>query len=504
MQKIIKLIKASQADEINCADGELAGANFLFEETPQPDTPSGDITYTLRLESPVPLPEATGFLAMLRDADGTPRPLALPNPHPDLGRIRKAVVMAGAPVLLADGGWDAPRLPAPYALADTALPVIAATIAIGKDDATAVLDWLAGRSVGAVSLATQMAVADGVRAAFAEFVAQVRMAGKYLSPVRAVTARRLPDGTFWQPSPAVILTPPVSADRLTLAITGASCTDGYLRLSMEVSRPPFTVVTDASDADVAVLVAADVVDYDPRSISVPFWLDTSRRGFALTVNKIDESKFAPFSNLFGDMRQYGVPENIFGIDGRLIALFNAPEGARILFSRPGMAMVCESETVLPGVRVSYLTDSLRSGGTATSVGGTAVGAGNHPLVAFCGDGIRTLTPRSGAYRDVQLLSREVALSFTPLPDDSFAPLPDGTAFLTTTSLMKLSGTTLTPLSSSLPRTLTSSHPHTLTYLSGSDALLLRYEEAESSEAWLYSFANKTWHTCEADFVARHY
>lgn len=253
MEKIIRLIAASNADELTCADGEVAGNDSLFE-TPQ---------------FPVGWP-----------GGGPPSPSA---------------------VLYA----EAAAIP-PYSAVDGMLPSLTVQAPTGSDSERTVLDWLAG-TANAVSAATRSAVVDAVRSALKTFLKALADAGLYFSPVRAAVSRLLVDGRRYGLSEPVVLYPPVSPGSLSLSITASACRDGLLYMTLSVSRSPFRVEVSGLEplpaewkdffSGYEILVSSNLSDINADAVSAPVWVDSQRRGFTVGTLPVDESAFAPFPDV---------------------------------------------------------------------------------------------------------------------------------------------------------------------------------------------------------------
>lgn len=342
-----------------------------------------------------------------------------------------------------------PRELPPYSFSASGYPAVTVSVSVGNDSTADVLNWLAGTSTSC-SATTRANITGAVKAAVGEFVRAVRSAGLFLSPVKAAACRELPDGGLWQLSSAVYVSPDsVSASYepmapLTARIAAADCSGGTLTMSLQLSRSPFEVavkspeISEAFEAlvgTVRLLVSSNLSDINTESVSLPVSLSGGARGFQFGRPPVNPDDFAPFPEVKGAEVPDGVPDDIFSIGGRLISLY------RRSLSRP-MNLVCVSEADSPlvsgvseiaGGEVMHIAGSLLS---ATSAAGALPS-----LLAFCSDGIRSLMPYGNGFRDVRLLSRDVALS--PF---GFAPLSDATCFVAASGVLKVKGTAVSNLS----------------------------------------------------------
>lgn len=567
-QKIFSLIAATDADDIQCKDGEVEGADFLF--TPEdegesegdvpgtPDSPGESDGENGEVEEPkkrkvvtvtraMVFPSGYSFLAMhapegvtashviMEQSDGriVYSSMRLPGVNPlaatptvwspvsstPVAGIVKAVGVNDWLVVLTERGllyarWDgnsylwlgeSPGAPAAvfrteakalpgYCDTPGALPQFVVTVPTPGETTKDVLDWLAGYSAQCTP-ATRQNIINAVKGAFKEFTVAAQKAGCYLSPVKVATAWKLPDGSYWQMSaPAVT----GQEGNIYLRIANADCVAGILYMNLEVNRTPFGVKATMTGSDTwalagiqpELLVSSNPMDFDADSVSAPAWVTGDSRGFNIGPLPIREEDFDPFPPVLPAMKDYGIPDDIFSIGGRLTAVMNP------VTPRRGLTQIIQSDTLLPAVCRSYsriegeevlcLTNSLRSASGSDDLS---------PLYAFCMDGIRLLDPSAGKLRATRLLSRHIAIS-----RGAFAPLPDGTAFITRSGVVKISGTTVSVLSKNLDYEFDEND--SLIYIYKRNTLLL-HKKGEQ-KVWLYSFDTGKWEEGEGRPGVSHY
>lgn len=532
MNKTITLKKASSLDDIQCPDGELVGADYMF--TSAPDQPAADLHPDLY--SSFRPPEGARFLCTHPLSDGGLRLIfQLPTgavtfrsagaPITDglvtggCETVIKAVAVGcylvlhtrmgvyyalataagyrwlgfspGAPSLAVSA---ASRSLPPYSYADGELPVLNLTVSVGDDTPRAVLDWLAG-TASACSPLTRSNIIAAVREALREFLAAVEGSGLYFYPVKGICAWRLRAGQLWCGSIPARFKAPFGGDSLRLAITNADCSDGVLYLTLRLSRSPYSLA--ASDVDVPLnwediiagrefVTAPGPCDIMPENVSSPVWLDTATRGFTVALRQLSDTDFEAFPEILGSIPEVGEPEALFSIGGKLLTVFAAEGGSRLSASPVGLPFVVAGTSCVAGEGIVHLTQSLRSLSSGQF--------GEFPIYAFCRDGIRALTPDGGSYRDVQLISRFVAFP------DGFAPLPGATCFLTSAGVMKIEGAALTQLSDDNSPSI--DEDCRIIYLYKENSLLI-YRKGES-EAYCYSFSRKQWFTASLRISGHHY
>lgn len=479
MEKIIKLIPASSADDINCKDGELESAfNFLFSDSQSesPSSPLSPPSYSLIPADPRPLPLAADFLAVFTPAHDNPMALLRLKDGrlartPLSGDAVYGEVVTGAPpvidkvvsvgdfiVVLSDGSlsfarWDgtefswvgeapsagsasvAPVYKAlpPYSFAAGELPRMSVRVEIKDNTDREVLDWLHG-TANAVSASTRSAVTTAVGDAFRAFLGAVEGSGLLIGRTRTAVAWRLPSGQVAAVSAPVMLPEAPVAPFLT--IVSASCTDSVLYLSLEFNRAPFAVelsVNSPSADAVPEAVVSHRLDFEPGSVSAPLWLNATTRAFAVAAKSVDDTDFDPLPEVAAP-EGFGEVTDIFSIAGRLFAVSHSEDGWRVSVSAPLVPFVPVTYFDVPFLPV-YITHGLTSLTTHPS-------ESLPPLLLFASDGIHQFKPYAEGYREARLVSRDVALG-----RDCFAPLPDGTAFLSPSGLRKVSGTAVKSLES---------------------------------------------------------
>lgn len=471
MRKIITLRAASALDDIRCADGEVEGSAFLFDDgdatgddtdPENPDSPPNpgdsdatDPLYRIALRERWPVPAGARFLAL-----HSPAGLSSPNALLSLADGSLAFVPTDAS-LAAAGRVSVPLSPAPVADVGKVVAVgdmlavlapgrllfarwegsayrwLGASPAAPSVDFTAVpkalppfssVDGDLPRFTVAAGVGTDINAA--VRQRQEEFLKAVEAAGLWFRPVRVCACREAADGTLWQQGDVAVLggeEPP------ELRTVGSEYHDGVTYLTVEISRSPFAVKGVPRGADTA-----------------SGWPDAAVRWLFCGLDE----DFPPMASALDPAD--GSLSDVFSVGGRLLAVGGAGADA-VSVSRFGSPFIAErGEALRLPAPVLCLTGSLRSG----------VSEALQPLYAFCGDGIRLLSPGGGgAYREAQLLSRHVALG-----RDVFAPLPDGTAFLTASGAVKVGGASVKALS--LPAVSAPQAAHRLVYLYAEDELRL--------------------------------
>lgn len=501
MENIITLRKQSDKDDIQCADGELAGYDFLFEKEGDTDSPgspgspgstgSSDSVpdIVLELKEGALMPEGASFVAshklpgaegrvniivMLSDgslaynSDSLPgvSPLVL-NPYPSwekfspgpLVGLRKVVSSALWLVALTDSAlffavWNGSgyswlgETPAPpselFEMKPRALPPYSAT------------DGELPRFT--VTVTANGDVNKAVQSALDSFMSAVAKAGLHIEPVKAAASWRLHDGTLWLRGETQSIGPSAAPSLRTVSTVTR---DGISYITMEVTVAPFEVVPAAP------------------GLGVPSGWEEVIAG--VEARLFDSEGSLP--EVSGSMVAEGVPSDIFAVGGCLLGT------SPLLVSRQGLPPVADSS--LGGVEnLLYVTDSLKAA--------SAAAPGRRPLFLFCSDGIREAVSGASGYRDARLLSRHA-----PLSAAGCAPLPDGTAFITEAGVMKLSGSTVSPLPS-LPSGFSPDTSTKLLYHYGADALIL-YRPGTTA-GLCYLFATKKWHRLlvAAPLYSHHY
>lgn len=531
MEKIINLRKATDLDDIRCYDGELENADFIFGEEDKAEENGGATSsrYSLALDTLKTVPSGAEFLAVHAPEEGVrniiislfggtiawldnePRRLLAANPVKVVGVGRWFVVLTSSETyyLKWNGkGYDiygaAPGAPEvnpivrakalpPYSNADGDLPQINVKVSIGGSPSKEVLDWLAGTSPSCPQ-SLRLNITEAIKERLREFLADVGAAGLYFAPVWYAAAWRLHSGESWQKSDSIQVASPVGGDEaLSLKIVTAGCDDGYLYITLSLSRAPYSVEMPAAAiptgwesviAGLKLLVSDKLSDLNTTYISPPLWLDSVSRGFRVGSRDISGDEPVFDEEVYSSMQAQGIPYNIFSIGGKMLATA-APD--LLLCSLEGLPMVCAGTGRVAGDGVIHLTQSLR----ALSSGQF----GEFPLYAFCRDGIRALTPSGHSFKDVQLISRDVVCG-----SNGCAPLPDSTCFVTTAGVLQISGTTVRCLSDSLDYEF--GEADRLLYLYRENALILFRPGSEG--LLVYLFSKSKWYAMEGKVDARHY
>ena len=321
----------------------------------------------------------------------------------------------------------------------------------------------------AVKVSSTAAVREAVIEAYNSFLSDVSAAGLFFSEVKVGAAWQLRDGSLWQSGEPVILESPDAGVPVSIDVVQSEWADGYLYLTLRISRRPFSVVMNAPSV--------------PASWA--FMIDGVQMLGAGT----------PFPEVYGSMMEKGrVPADIYGFANRLYALFDHDGGSLLKDSVPGMAPVCRSQALI-GSRVVGMCRSLKSSSSGV------------PLYLFCTDGVRTATERNGSFLETQLISRDVVLG-----PDSLAPLADSAAFITAAGIMVAKGNSVSSLSpsSDIPVNIAVSPPDgevfdsrdRIVCLYRENAVLL-YRRGEES-CFIYYLDSKTWRKCTGSFSAHHY
>lgn len=531
MEKIINLRKATELDDIRCYDGELENVDFIFGEEDSTGEGGGAVSsrYSLALDTLKTVPSGVEFLAVHTPEEGVRNIIIglsggtiawLDNePRRLLAAVRVKVVGVGSWLVVLTSseiyylkwngnGYDlygaAPGAPAvvsiarvkalpPYSYANGDLPQINVKVSISGSTSKEVLDWLAGTSTSCPQ-SLRLNITEAIKEKLREFLADISNAGLYFAPVWCAAAWQLHNGAAWQISAPRQVSSPVGGDEaLSLKIVTAGCDDGYLYITLSLSRSPYIVNTPASSIPsgwecvidgLKLLVSDKTTDINASYVSSPLWLDTSSRGFRVGSWDLSDDEPVFDEEVYSSMQAQGMPYNLFSIGGKMLATI-APD--LLLCSLDDLPMVCAGTGRVAGDGVIHLTQSLR----ALSSGQF----GEFPLYAFCRDGIRALTPSEGSFKDVQLISRDVACG-----SDCFAPLPDSTCFVTTAGVFQISGTTVRCLSNSLDYEF--GEADRLLYLYRENALILF--RPGSQELLLYLFSKSKWYVMEGKIDARHY
>lgn len=534
MEKIITLREASDLDDIRCLDGELLDAGFIFGSNENKDESPGapvsglkmDFIASLQLPAGarfvavhVPEPGVKNFIISQNDGslawfDGISHPLGISNAVKVLGVADWLAVLTVDSLCYArwngsnyDIYGNAPAPPSarlrsvakalpPFCMADGDFPRLDIRVGVGDSDSAEVINWLAGSSNNCRA-AVKEEITAAVSLALKSFVDAVANAGMYFGPVEAICAWRLSDGTLWRRTASEKLHSPIGGDEsVSLEIRSADCSDGSLFMSLALSRVPYVVSSEATlppspwgniIPNAAKLVKERVLDFNPESVSAPVWLSSTSRGFTTGAVPTDQS-YVIF-DVAEAIEDGGLPVGIFSIGGRLLAIRENGDGREnmILSSLPGLPMILAGAGKTAGNGTLHLTQSLRSLSSGQF--------GEFPLYAFCRDGIRALTPDAGSFRDVQLISRDVALS-----SDSFAPLPDATCFISKAGVMKIEGTSVSCLSKGLERTWNAADR--LLYLYRENVLVVFRPGVDT--ALVYTFNDGRWHETECGITEGHY
>ena len=330
-----------------------------------------------------------------------------------------------------------PKFP-PYSLLDGDYPNIDVGVELDDTDGPAAAAWLTGATPQGCREAVRNEVKLRIGERVREFVKAVSLAGMHLYPLWVSAGWELEDGSLWLEGAPEKIQP--EGEGLTLSISTAVYMSGTLRIRLGLSRRPYRVTAAAMTPagnwsrivnGMRLMEKGEQPDFIPEVLSEAVWLNSQTRGFNAGRTAASDPVFGD-SDVLGPMEAYGNPDRIEGVGGRLFCLY--PKGEtreRNYVSISDSAYPFARNTLgeVPGGRLIRVEHSMRQ-----FAGGRF---GEFPLYAFSSDGVRALTPKDGRLKDVQLISRDVALDF-----DGFAPLERGVCFLTKAGVKRVEGTSV--------------------------------------------------------------
>ena len=408
----------------------------------------------------------------------------------------------------------------PYSYVDGDLPQVVAEFKADQAEADTIIKWLAATDTMSITSALKARVRNAIGESIAAFLKDVEASGLWFESLY-VAGCWMTDNEAWRPSVPMFFG---ESGNLKLRISDVSFSSDIFRIRLTLSRSPF-VVSVRLAANGLTAAWKSVVDgmkiYCGRersslisnAVSDAVFLDASNRGFeipcaALPQHDPKEEPLTSVATVPLDSSGYELfrpshegyaaldyfdyfsssPNFIRNINSRLIAVWSLGSKNnknRISVSASYLPFMVTGENELGGDRLINVMHSLRSLSSGQ--------LGEFPLHAFASDGIRALTPKNNSFVDVQLISRDVALS-----EDGFAPLPNGTAFITRRGVMEIDGTSVSCLSDNLEAQLKEKRDFRetdrLAYDYATNALIL-YNLAES-KALFYLRSSKTWHRLE--------
>lgn len=377
---VIELRPPTALDPLRCHDGEVEGGRRFFPEDPDAGIGDGDAGSegNLRLDFSAFLEGVNGtrVICMHRidathpkvhailqypggrlryvDIDETSRGVKDLS-YIAVGEIRKGVsageyLIFGIDDRLLFARWDrvngryiwlgdSPEPPPqsytlhympllPYSSLAGEMPLLRVDVPLADDDARKASDWLAGTNVAECPESVKRKVRDASAERFALFLEDVRMAGYHYSRFYACMAWQLEQGRLWNPSSLMT----VGQDTEVQAVLVSSVvTDGLLRLTLQLSRSPFTVESragleslpeewDKIIKGVAFITGSLAESVLPDSISDAVWIDPSRRGFTFKCRLSPRTQDS-IPALPGLMTPFGRPSDIVGIGGRLFSIY---------------------------------------------------------------------------------------------------------------------------------------------------------------------------------------
>lgn len=540
---ILKLIPAGNADDILCKDGEIYNSDFFFGSS-TPEVNDGDNSddtapsHSVGCANPAFLPPPSskflcihvppsgegavkaiilnqnGALAYADSSRGTSWRTLAAGPFAGVRRVVGVgdylVVLTDREVLYALYENDvyrwigrSPEPPSisvhtvskafpPYSYADGELASLSVNVVLKGEEEKVVLDWLAGYS-SALSASSREAVIGAVREKFKEFALALEGSELCFGSVAVFSCWRLTDGTLFNGSSPTLINP--APARISLMIASAAFSADTLYLRLEVGRSPFSLdVSFSSSEEMPYTPTTGILssspDFNADFISAPVSLEGGGRGFLVGAASSSSGSPQLPEDVLPDLSKYGVPDELCSVGGRLLAIYAQGAGRRangIAVSLVGFPMAVRGIGEVAGGRLMHLTHSLRSLSSA--------GFGDFPLYAFCSDGVRALSPSEGSFRDVQLISRHVAVG-----TDAFAPAPGATFFLTEAGVMRIEGTGVSSLPA--PPSFSIEADCRLLYSYRYNSLLLFRPGRE--EGRLYNPASGKWSVVSNGIEAYHY
>lgn len=361
----------------------------------------------------------------------------------------------------------------PYSYVDGDSPELIVTVASEASESGLITEWLAGTDRGQCPEFLKDRVKKSVAERLKVFMTDCKKYNLFFNPVYCMTgcSTRGADWIFSDP----VFT--MNAENLNLKIDAAVEIDGGVRMRLILSDSPYLLqprfIADfvpkqwaSLIEDIDFFVSPEIDIFNPDAVSDALYITPGERGFQVGALSAEQElpalykkiksigfngDFSDFTlpellNLEGDFKNLTIPSFsdkgisfIREINSRLVVV-KAGEGRMtansVAVSHEFLPMAVSGESVIAGERLINITHSLRSLSSGQF--------GDFPLYGFARDGIRALTPRNGSFVDVQLISRDVALS-----SDSFAPLPDSVAFITARGVMEIASTSVNCLSAKI-------------------------------------------------------
>lgn len=534
----IELCRPTVLDPLRCRDGEIEdGAGFFSEGSGDDVGGEGDAgggaASELGFSGIFELPEGARVICMHRIDGGEERVHAVIQyasgrlryvdmSHASAGVVDIAytavdevlkgtvagdylVMMSSSDLLWAK--WDRPRgrylwlggVPAPpspkytlaykplppYSTVAGDLPQIEVEVYLADTDGERAYDWLSGRNTASCPNDVRRKVLEAVSLKFNVFLEDVAAAGMRFARHYAVATWTLAGSRAWNPSETFILG--ISGD-VEGEIVSSVFSAGCLRISLRLSRCP-NVVEASGDLDdipetwASIIEGISIVEGEEAEMitsspSDAVWLDAGRRGFVFRSRAL-ESNFDFSGRVAGRMDPYGVPSDIDGIGGRLFSIYGKGDFDDVnllAVSDTVFPFACSGVGEIAGGRLIKIEHSLRSLSSGQF--------GDFPLYAFCSDGIRALTPSDGAFRDVQLISRDV-----PVSVDAFAPTDSGVCLVSERGVLRVEGSSVTNLSAKLSAGWSWDGTSRIAYVYGQDELIVYNEEGI---VFAYDFNTSKW------------
>lgn len=357
-----------------------------------------------------------------------------------------------------------------------------------QDIQTAVGAWLGGTAPAETSyysnsfVELRMQIAESIREAWTDFIANADAAGLIVLPRYASVALHNPSEeprrqVLGPTAPQLITGPlnaeaPGHADNVHVRIADFSFSSATLLLTVEFScrpmrlsislgndiRPDFLKILPEGETHPKLLLsdAIDVVDLSReisslRSLPASSDTETRGRGWILYSRPASECRKLlelpkPTPMLWGDNLSWNATTacNVHA-DGELLNvntdLWKSPasrggmafNGRLVLFGEgklqtfaPDLPFLSASIEEFEGGEILALRASYRSLSSGE--------LGDFPIYAFCSDGIRALSPEGDGFRSVQLICRDVPLAgILPVATTS------GVVFLSSRGVMMLEG-----------------------------------------------------------------
>lgn len=409
----------------------------------------------------------------------------------------------------------------PYSYVDGDLPEMVVEIQADDSEAELMRGWLDATAPERCPAELKSRLKKAIVSAVIAFVDRIAEAGLFFQSLY-ISAAWAKGDVYWNYSIPILSD---AVDSLKLRVKGVAHSAGVFSVRLALSQSPFALAVSNSLSSlpeawknlinqVVVFVSKEYSRFNFNGLTDALFLTTSTRGFEmpLTAPLSFDSKKIEFTELgavgsslstttfyapkgevcFRQLNFLSLPSKtpdfVRNINSSLVAVWNGnivtPENS-MMVSEPFMPFAISNATTIGGERVLNVTHSLRPLSSGQ--------LGQFPLYAFSADGIRALTPKDGGYVDVQLISRDVAIS-----DAAFAPLPSGTAFISNRGVMEIEGTTVKCISDKLNAQAGRDHKFSdcdrLAYDYATDSLILY--NAEEQEAFLQKHDSSVWYALD--------